>query len=603
MFIPIQDVLVGPPAQGSHFFSVENAFKFLKEQKPAMFDDVPGQKVLIYPTAPSTWLYFAKNDGDTGFNADKYRWRNKSVSPGKVNIAFRRYFICVKNNEEQNTGKKVCTYDVGFQRNVYHLSHPVQKGDPILIAYRGDHTIFKLFPHGNATLKTNFIATVQSVKLEVQKSCRSVPSVERLFDETKADQTANLGGINHCQLIVRDPKQIANYRAREKKSYIISPCQLTSLHLLSMYHLEDFIHSCNTIPEFYCILAEPEAIKLANKLLNESENNPSIDQVVNYDTTFEMGEFYLSTLVIKNTHIKQNRMLPVAFFMHNRKTTLTHKAFFDWVFNVLDIPATVPFVTDREESIVANILGHPVGPRQLFYCSIHIARDVKTWCQTQKIGKKRTDRIVKQIKNLIGKNSLDDFDKALETISVDWSPHLFKYFNDNIKPPLLSNLTNKIEGQFAHFETKSITTNLSESWHNKLQKQFNKAEKDNMRIDYLAAHLFKIQASYLDEYNRAIENEGRRFTLKEEAYATAVKAKVNHANLKVVDMMRDAKEFAKTLPNNYFVEDSQNAMEEDLAELVAKLDLITYKAKFESYFVAHPFDVQDVYQVILNKGK
>ena len=260
-----------------------------------------------------------------------------------------------------------------------------------MIAYRGDHSLAQKFPHGNATIKTNFIPSVPSVKIHVRNICRKIPSVETLFINTKADQTAEQSVVQ-TQVLVREPKQIANYRAREKQSFIVSQCQLTSFHILSMYHLKDFIRFSNTIHEFHCVMADPEAIKLANILLKVSENDPSLDQVINYDTTFDMGEFYLSSFVMKNTLIKQDRIFPVAFFVHNRKDTLTHKAFFDWIFNQLDFPAVVPFVTDREHSIVNNILGHAVGVRQLFYCTIHIARDVKHWCRSKRYVKAEIDR-------------------------------------------------------------------------------------------------------------------------------------------------------------------------------------------------------------------
>ena len=123
-----------------------------------------------------------------------------------------------------------------------------------------------------------------------------------------------------------------------------------------------------------------------------------------------------------------------------------------------------------------------------------------------------------------------------------------------------------------------------------------------MRIDHLAAHLFKIQSDFLDEYNHAVDNEGRKFTLKAEASKTAVKVEVKHANLKVSDMMQEAKERFKEQRRDYFVDGTENSLEIELAELVQQLNLIHYLGPFKSWFVGHPYNTTQVHQVIIDKG-
>lgn len=189
------------------------------------------------------------------------------------------------------------------------------------------------------------------------------------------------------------------------------------MHLLSSYHLSHFIRFVVSIPEFQCVMAHPEAIGLANRLFLESEKNNLLEQAICYDTTFDLGEFYLSTLVIKNTDLVNDRILPIAFFLHNRKDTLTHKIFFDWAFNELKVTKSIPFITDREKSIVSNIIGHAVGPKQLFYCTNHILQDVKIWCYKNGMSKK-LDFYRKQVHILVDKKSIQQFDEAFESMSV-----------------------------------------------------------------------------------------------------------------------------------------------------------------------------------------
>lgn len=253
-----------------------------------------------------------------------------------------------------------------------------------MIAYRGDHTLANKFSHGNAKVKSNFIKTDDNI-LQVKKRCNEHTSVEALFSTIKQDQLDALPEA-HGQLMVRDSKQIENFRALNKQKYIISPCQLTNINLMSMYHLQDFIQLINSVHEFCAVLAHPETIKLANIILKASEKNPDLDQVISYDTTFDLGEFYVSTIVIKNIIVKKDKIFSVAFFVHNRKKTGTHKKFFDWIFDQICVPSSVPFVTDREHSIVSNIIGHEVEAEQLFYNCIAQT----TFNKTSSCGAKET---------------------------------------------------------------------------------------------------------------------------------------------------------------------------------------------------------------------
>lgn len=107
---------------------------------------------------------------------------------------------------------------------------------------------------------------------------------------------------------------------------------------------------------------------------------------------------------MKNTDLKGDKVFPVAFFLHNRKDTETHKAFFDWLFNQIDVPRQVPFVVDREHSIVANLLGHSVGAHQLFYCTIHIRKDVEIWCKKHKSEKKFSQQFPGKCTSSLEKN-------------------------------------------------------------------------------------------------------------------------------------------------------------------------------------------------------
>ena len=221
MFFPIEPQLIGEPFRKSEFFAADKVFEFLATVDESDFDVSSGVPVLAYPTSPSTWLYFARKDGDQNFLADKYRWRDKSKNKTKTNI-YRRFYIAVERDNQSDQRSRSCLFNSEFQRNVYYLSETIKENEPVIIAYRGNHLVYQKFPHGNSTNKLNFLSSTSGVKLEVSQRCKEITSVDTLFINLKADQRAELGS-HHGQLLVRDPKQVANYRARKKQLYSMFP--------------------------------------------------------------------------------------------------------------------------------------------------------------------------------------------------------------------------------------------------------------------------------------------------------------------------------------------------------------------------------------------
>ena len=51
-------------------------------------------------------------------------------------------------------------------------------------------------------------------------------------------------------------------------------------------------------------------------------------QVVSYDTTFNLGDFYLSVLLFRETEFIENPVIPLAYLLLDRKLTATHDNFF-----------------------------------------------------------------------------------------------------------------------------------------------------------------------------------------------------------------------------------------------------------------------------------
>ena len=56
-------------------------------------------------------------------------------------------------------------------------------------------------------------------------------------------------------------------------------------------------------------------------------------QLLSYDTTFQLGDFYVSVLSFKHVLFKENPVIPVAFMFHERKFQTVHEHFLKFAVN------------------------------------------------------------------------------------------------------------------------------------------------------------------------------------------------------------------------------------------------------------------------------
>ena len=59
------------------------------------------------------------------------------------------------------------------------------------------------------------------------------------------------------------------------------------------------------------------------------ENLPVIQ--LSYDTTFNMGDFYMSVLLYRHTEFNESPVIPLSFLIHERKLNSTHINFFTYM--------------------------------------------------------------------------------------------------------------------------------------------------------------------------------------------------------------------------------------------------------------------------------
>ena len=164
----------------------------------------------------------------------------------------------------------------------------------ILIHYLGDESIDANFPHGNNKVQDahNF-----------QRTCPSVLKKLSSIDDFPANIYKKVIGNSDCPPEYQSayqPKntcQIRNLQKKERQRYRHSQDALYNLHEL-YYDLQGFIKSVTTLPDMIVICGLDSVINELEAILQIKESQ--LPQLLSYDTTFKLGDFYLSPLLFRH---------------------------------------------------------------------------------------------------------------------------------------------------------------------------------------------------------------------------------------------------------------------------------------------------------------
>ena len=117
--------------------------------------------------------------------------------------------------------------------------------------------------------------------------------------------------------------------------------------------MNDYVFEVITYPDLTCFFGNLDLLKEFNKVLELSKNESKMCVYCSYDTTFNLGNFYVTLLVFRHTIFENDPVIPLAFMLHERKFQMVHECF--WQHLVTKIPnlkkVPVPVVVDKEPGI------------------------------------------------------------------------------------------------------------------------------------------------------------------------------------------------------------------------------------------------------------
>ena len=424
------------------------------------------EQIDFKPKGGSVYLYALKNGkkNDDDWRCDGYSFVQNGSKKVKIKdngLSLRKiYFKLMNENKEDNR----------FKKHVWRLEGDHENSNIVLIHYTGDESIFKGQPHGNSKHnKKVFVRTKPSVinKIKDKEPRNPVAVMNKINSEINAE-CKETGYSN-----VRNKTQVKNIQRKMRLENGLGPDSLYNLHLL-FYHLEGYISDIKTAPDLYVLLGLKEIYDEFDKLLRfkTDETVPLF-----YDTTFKLGDFYVSTLSFQHHLFENAPVIPLGIMIHERKFQKHHEVFLETIKE--KIPrlgnSKLAIVTDRETGII-NAIKKVFPNLTLLVCWNHILRDTKDFLR--KCGETSTniEAINQQLKDLLKCDSLDNYKDMLygdisnqkenPGVRSFWSVPFVEYFDRNLDKVIRENAGKwVVEGSDVFNPFTGITNNASESNH------------------------------------------------------------------------------------------------------------------------------------------
>ncbi|XP_065645994.1 uncharacterized protein LOC136076623 [Hydra vulgaris] len=265
-----------------------------------------------------------------------------------------------------------------------------------------------------------------------------------------------------------------------------------TLHELA-YMIPGFVWSISTYPDLSVLFGMQNLI---SQLAMCSQN------FFSYDTTFNLGDFYLSILVAKISCFVEKPCMPVAFVLHDRKFDTVHKSFFKSLKKKLPVLNQVVIVTDGESGISKAI--KKVLPKwNLVSCSNHILSDIEVWLKKRSACHAEIVIYKSQMQELLRCESEICLKVKIDTLRPSWSEAFSIYFSDHLHSRILLSYIGYL--RFVGLTDNIITNNVSESL-NAVIKKFQ--DWKEAPVDSMVVAMHRLQTFYLTEIKRSCSGFG-----------------------------------------------------------------------------------------------
>ena len=314
--------------------------------------------------------------------------------------------------------------------------------------------------------------------------------------------SSSVPATHEATLKPRNPRQVTNAQAQARKGRRYTQDDLFNLVELT-YDIQDYTHRMFLVPELGVVLGHRAMLQEFRAVLCTKGQQP---QLVSYDTTYNLGDFYVSPLLFRHTLFEGAPVMPVAFLIHEKRTQFAHEVFMDFIAKEAPEIAGAPFVTDGEENIITAIKKRLPQVRQL-RCWNHLQSGARHWLRKHGASSSECSVYVQDLKQLLMSPTEKDYRHLYGTLSQKWSQAFVEYYNHHIDPEVTASAGRWILEPLGIYNGYSgVTTNQSEGF-NTLLKTFTLRKEST--IDSLMLALYFLQCYFSNEIQRELAGLGQ----------------------------------------------------------------------------------------------
>ena len=488
----------------------ENVSNISKNRKCTFFDDCgvwdhkkgnsvkisylkDGNELTVVESKNSVYCVKKQENG-------KKTWKVLSPQPSEDNIIImNRYYATLKRSPHF---KKRVTFFVSQQNE--HLANVA------LYEYTGTLPP-ESQPHGNAKSGNTYTRTNPSTMNNIKRTVNNKKPSE-VYYALKHDDSSN---CPRDYRVIRNAKQRARKEGFENKPVSNVADEILEVIAMLQDHpfVQTIIHHKDEVPSVICYTIEQlEDLKYFLK--------HNKDQPIGIDRTFNLGQFYVTTLVYKNTRLlkKDTQANPIfigPILLHKEATYKTYKSFLEHVETALDLDINnvqlrlsenMIFGSDDEKALTKAIdQVFPDATRML--CTKHLRENVQFYLQS-KVGTERGQRqaIVNSIfgaDGLLNADTTIEFEtrsQQLET-SSEQLPAFQNYYRTRLKP----RLEKYVFEPRRKVENKQWTNNNAESINNVFKLA---VDWKPQRTKELILKLYSVVSIHYMDYRSALHGHG-----------------------------------------------------------------------------------------------
>ena len=383
-----------------------------------------------------------------------------------------------------------------FKRHAYQLID-----DPLvtLVHYLGDENMVIHFPHRSSKeeLQTPFIRTAPSYLNSLREKVQG-QQPSRIYKEEVATVLSRVGPEYVPTAAPRNMKQLRNLRHHSLQNFRLSSDDIFNVHQIA-YDLNGFVTRIQTYPDLEVVFGLSEITSELDNMLAIGDSG----QLLSYDTTFNLGDFYLSALIFRHTAFKGNPCIPGVFLLHERKFTSTHQNFFRTLKAMVPSlnRSQSPIVTDQEKAII-NAIAAEVPQMPHVYCWNHVLQDMCRWLREHGAPSEDVTVYMEHVRQLLHQPSKEAYHTLLRKHQMSWDETFNAYYTNSIHKVIAERLGRwQLEKLDTYNPYSGVTTNQSEA--------FNRVVKDLQQwkeapVDVMILSLFQLQTYLHNEIQRGM---------------------------------------------------------------------------------------------------